>query len=64
MNGARKYHFNCINVIKFFRLHLSGVCQAQLYTLFFLFLRGVIGESLPKILHDSMPVVWVKPGKS
>ncbi|XP_046853911.1 dynein axonemal heavy chain 7-like isoform X3 [Xenia sp. Carnegie-2017] len=26
--------------------------------------RGVIGESLPKILHDSMPIIWVKPGKT
>ncbi|CAB3984933.1 dynein heavy chain 12, axonemal-like, partial [Paramuricea clavata] len=26
--------------------------------------KGVIGESLPKILHDSMPAVWVKPGKT
>ena len=24
--------------------------------------RGVIGESLPKILHDVMPVIHIKPG--
>lgn len=28
------------------------------------FFRGLIGESLPKILHDAMPVIWVKPGKT
>ena len=63
MNEARKYYFNCINVIKIRPPFIRCLSSTTMYYIF-LFLRGVIGESLPKILHDSMPVVWVKPGKS
>jgi dynein heavy chain len=26
--------------------------------------KGVIAESFPKILHDILPIIWVKPGKT
>jgi len=25
--------------------------------------NGVVAESFPKVLHDSMPIIWIKPGK-
>jgi len=26
--------------------------------------KGVVAESFPKILHDILPIIWVKPGKT
>lgn len=33
------------------------------FDFFSLTTRGVLAESYPKILHDPMPIIWVKPGK-